>query len=175
MVLPSRANGKATMTVIHAHDAPSVWVTGPDATLRGAIARLLSCDPSIHVRGTSEGRVTDASTASVVIDETMLEQLKTLSIGDFIAMIKSLPGTPPAPSERHLRPLPSDGDMRTLLSERELEVVRLVADGLSNKQISRRMELSDKTVKNHVSHILAKLQLTARTQVAVHALRAGLV
>lgn len=162
------------MTVIHARDIPSVWVTGPDATLRTAVARLLSCDPSIHVRGTSEGRVNDSATASIVVDEAMLEQLKTLSIGEFIDMIKSLPSTPPAP-ERHLRPLPSDGDMRTLLSERELEVVRLVADGLSNKQISRRMELSDKTVKNHVSHILAKLQLTARTQVAVHALRAGLV
>ena len=163
------------MTVTHAQNIPYVWVTGPNAAVRGAIAGLLACDPSIHVRGTSATRVTDASTASVVIDETMLEQLKTLSIGEFIAMIKSLPSTPPAPSERHLRPLPSDGDMRELLSERELQVVRLVADGLSNKQISRRMELSDKTVKNHVSHILAKLQLTARTQVAVHALRAGLV
>ena len=65
--------------------------------------------------------------------------------------------------------------MRAALSDRELQVVRLVAEGLSNKQISIRLKLSDKTVKNHISHILAKLNLSARTQVAVHALRSGLV
>ena len=65
--------------------------------------------------------------------------------------------------------------MLKVLSDRELEVVRLVAEGLSNKEISARLSLSDKTVKNHISHILAKLNLSARTQVAVHALRAGIV
>lgn len=64
--------------------------------------------------------------------------------------------------------------MRARLSDRELEVVRLIVEGLSNKQISDRLALSDKTVKNHISHILAKLSLTARTQVAVQALRDGL-
>ena len=61
------------------------------------------------------------------------------------------------------------------LSDRELEVVRLIVEGLSNKEISLRLSVSDKTVKNHISHILAKLHLTARTQVAVLALRAGIV
>ncbi|HKE36458.1 MAG TPA: response regulator transcription factor [Candidatus Baltobacteraceae bacterium] len=61
-----------------------------------------------------------------------------------------------------------------LLSARELQVVRLIAEGLSNKQIGANLELSDKTVKNHISHILAKLGLTARTQVAVLALRGGI-
>lgn len=65
-------------------------------------------------------------------------------------------------------------EMRARLSERELEVVRLIVEGLSNKQISDRLALSDKTVKNHISHILAKLSLSARTQVAVRALRDGL-
>lgn len=65
-------------------------------------------------------------------------------------------------------------EMRERLSDRELEVVRLIVEGLSNKQISDRLALSDKTVKNHISHILAKLSLTARTQVAVRALRDGL-
>lgn len=65
-------------------------------------------------------------------------------------------------------------EMRERLSGRELEIVRLIVEGLSNKQISNRLALSDKTVKNHISHILAKLRLTARTQVAVRALRDGL-
>ena len=92
-------------------------------------------------------------------------------------MVKSLPPAAPALSapSRHLGPITGSRDMRAALSDRELQVVRLVAEGLSNKQISIRLELSDKTVKNHISHILAKLNLSARTQVAVHALRAGLV
>jgi DNA-binding NarL/FixJ family response regulator len=65
-------------------------------------------------------------------------------------------------------------EMRSRLSERELDVVHLIVEGLSNKEISGRLALSDKTVKNHISHILAKLSLTARTQVAVRALRDGL-
>ncbi|HEY5427236.1 MAG TPA: LuxR C-terminal-related transcriptional regulator [Candidatus Tumulicola sp.] len=65
-------------------------------------------------------------------------------------------------------------EMRARLSERELEVVHLIVEGLSNKEISGRLALSDKTVKNHISHILAKLSLTARTQVAVQAMRDGL-
>ena len=80
---------------------------------------------------------------------------------------------------RHLRPVPNAGDARgnfnALLSGRELQVVRLIAEGLSNKQIGANLGLSDKTVKNHISHILAKMGLTARTQVAVYAIRAGIV
>lgn len=61
------------------------------------------------------------------------------------------------------------------LSLRELDIVRLIADGLSNKEISARLFLSEKTIKNHTSRIFTKFGVTARTQVAVYALRAGLV
>jgi two-component system response regulator DegU len=61
------------------------------------------------------------------------------------------------------------------LSARESEIVRLIATGLSNKEISLRLGLSEKTVKNHISRIFSKLNITARTQAAVHAIRAGLV
>jgi DNA-binding NarL/FixJ family response regulator len=60
------------------------------------------------------------------------------------------------------------------LSERELQVVRLLAAGLSNKQIGANLEISHKTVKNHVSHILIKSGLNTRTQIAIFALRGGL-
>ncbi len=63
----------------------------------------------------------------------------------------------------------------TELSERELEVLKLIADGMSNAEMAARLVLSEKTVKGHVSNILSKLQLADRTQAAVYAWREGIV
>jgi NarL family two-component system response regulator LiaR len=63
----------------------------------------------------------------------------------------------------------------TELSEREFEVLRLIADGKRNAEIAQILVLSEKTVKNHVSNILSKLHLADRTQAAVYAWREGLV
>lgn len=61
------------------------------------------------------------------------------------------------------------------LSEREHEVLQLLADGCSNATIAERLIISEYTVKNHVSNILSKLHLADRTQAAVYAWRAGLI
>lgn len=61
------------------------------------------------------------------------------------------------------------------LSEREMEVLRLIAAGLSNSHIAEQLVLSEKTVKGHVSNILNKLHLSDRTQAAILAWREGLV
>ncbi len=61
------------------------------------------------------------------------------------------------------------------LTDRELEVLRLIAQGKSNKDISEDLVLSEKTVKTHVSNILQKLHLSDRTQAAVFALRQKIV
>jgi NarL family two-component system response regulator LiaR len=63
----------------------------------------------------------------------------------------------------------------TELSEREREVLRLIADGQSNEEIAQRLMISEKTVKSHVSNILSKLHVADRTQVAVYAWRHGVV
>lgn len=63
----------------------------------------------------------------------------------------------------------------TELSDRELEVLRLIADGLNNADIAEKLVISEKTVKSHVSNILSKLHLGDRTQAAVYAWREGVV
>jgi NarL family two-component system response regulator LiaR len=60
------------------------------------------------------------------------------------------------------------------LTERELEVLRLIAQGLNNHEIAQRLTISEKTVKTHVSNILGKLQVEDRTQAAIYALKKGL-
>jgi len=60
------------------------------------------------------------------------------------------------------------------LTERELEVLRLVAQGKSNKEIAEQLVIADMTVRAHVSNILSKLHLASRTQAALFALRKGL-
>jgi two-component system, NarL family, response regulator LiaR len=61
------------------------------------------------------------------------------------------------------------------LTPREREVVELIARGLSNKRIAAELGIAEKTVKAHVSNVLGKLGLSDRTQVAMHAVRAGWV
>jgi len=70
------------------------------------------------------------------------------------------------PPDRPLTPDP--------LTHREIEVLRLIAEGLENREIAERLVLSDATVRTHVSNILGKLHLASRTQAALYALREGL-
>ncbi len=73
----------------------------------------------------------------------------------------------PAPkSER-----PDEGDM---LTQREIEVLASVAQGLTNQEIAEELSISERTVRNHVGNILNKLHLANRTQAALYALRHGL-
>jgi NarL family two-component system response regulator LiaR len=84
----------------------------------------------------------------------------------------------PAAAARLMAELAADGerrDPRTLLTNREREVLELVARGMPNKLIARELGISEKTVKTHMSNVLAKLGLTDRTQAALYAVREGLV
>ena len=60
------------------------------------------------------------------------------------------------------------------LSQRELQVLKLLAQGLTNQEIADRVAISESTVRAHVSRILAKLHLASRTQAALYALRTGI-
>jgi DNA-binding NarL/FixJ family response regulator len=61
------------------------------------------------------------------------------------------------------------------LTDRETEVLRLLASGQANKEIAQTLSIGEKTVKTHVSNVLAKLNVSSRTQAALYAVRIGLV
>ena len=83
----------------------------------------------------------------------------------------------PAVAARVIEELASGGRRGAVdsLTPRELEVLCLIARGRSNKRIALELGVAEKTVKTHVSHVLAKLGLSDRTQAALYAVRAGLV
>ncbi|MBN2387571.1 MAG: response regulator transcription factor [Anaerolineales bacterium] len=70
---------------------------------------------------------------------------------------------------------PDEQPLFAELTERELEVLKLIASGLNNTQIAESLVISENTVKGHVSNILSKLHLADRTQVAVYAWQKGIV
>ncbi|MCB0144783.1 MAG: response regulator transcription factor [Caldilineaceae bacterium] len=80
----------------------------------------------------------------------------------------------PQAAARLLREVPAP-DSPEKLTERETEVLRLLAQGLANKEIAAALTIGEKTVKTHVSNILAKLGVVSRTQAALYAARIGLV
>lgn len=94
---------------------------------------------------------------------------------------RSVPESPERPAVEH----PSSGahahadgapkGERDPLTERELEILQLIVDGRTNKEIAQALFISEKTVKNHVTNILRKLDLSDRTQAAVYAIRTGIV
>jgi DNA-binding NarL/FixJ family response regulator len=113
--------------------------------------------------------------------------LKDVTPADFVAAIRVVAAgdalIAPSVTRRLLArfarlPLPSDaahGDVLNQLTEREIEVLKLVAEGLSNREIADRLVLAEPTVKTHVSHLLLKLDLRDRAQLVVLAYETGLV
>jgi NarL family two-component system response regulator LiaR len=79
----------------------------------------------------------------------------------------------PAVASRLMREVPPPKNPDPL-TERETEVLRLLARGKSNKEIAAELVIGEKTVKTHVSNILGKLNVPSRTQAALHAVRSGL-
>jgi DNA-binding NarL/FixJ family response regulator len=78
-------------------------------------------------------------------------------------------------TSRRADPADGNGVQIEHLSARELDVLRGMAEGLSNKQIARALGISEHTVKFHINAILGKLDAQSRTEAVVRATRAGLI
>ena len=123
-----------------------------DAILAGACGYLLK-DASVDelIRGISAAAVGE-SLVSPAIAGKVLQQVRATAVS------------------------PEAADtIRAELSERELDVLKLIAAGNDNAMIAQQLHISPKTVKNHISNILMKLQIENRIQAAVYAVRSGLV
>jgi DNA-binding NarL/FixJ family response regulator len=72
-------------------------------------------------------------------------------------------------------PRTQEKDLGNKLTLREIDVIKLIADGLLNKEIAKKLFISEKTVKNHVSNILRKLDVADRTGAAIYAYKHNIV
>lgn len=107
----------------------------------------------------------------------LLKEAEPSELAD--AIRKAARGEPilhPSVAERLMREVAAATPMshRPDLTARELEVLRLISAGRSNREIARELDVAEKTVKTHVSNILSKLGLADRTQAAVYAVQQGL-
>jgi len=123
-----------------------------DAILAGACGYLLK-DASVDelIRGIHSAAVGE-SLVSPAIAGKVLQQVRATAISPEAA-----------------------DSIRAELSERELDVLKLIAAGNDNAMIAAQLHISPKTVKNHISNILMKLQIENRIQAAVYAVRSGIV
>ena len=107
----------------------------------------------------------------------LLKEAEPSEVADAIAKVhRGEPILHPAVAERLMREVAAATPRahRTDLTTRELEVLRLIAAGRSNREISRELGVAEKTVKTHVSNVLTKLGVADRTQAALYAVEHGL-
>lgn len=151
--------GAETFDIQRALGLPEPWSRGDEPVgvagpLRKAlVAQRKTARPAVHDHAELDRAWAEGRTLS--LDEAVSEALAaTKGSAQMIAVA-------PVPSDR--------------LSAREVEVLRLVAEGHSNRTIADALSLSERTVEHHVSHILDKLELDSRTAAATFAVRQGLL
>ncbi|MFT4120446.1 response regulator transcription factor [Bradyrhizobium sp.] len=107
------------------------------------------------------------------VDDPVLAARLTALLGNVAGLRLGAPGEPASATvvARDPRTMPED----IALTQRELDVLALMAEGASNKMIARRLGISVHTVKFHVGSLLDKLDATGRTDAVAHAARRGVI
>lgn len=146
-----------------------------------ATAEIRKANPEIEV----------LALTSVIDDATVLNAVRAGAIGyllkdtepeDLCRAVKAAAAgqvqLSPQAAERLMREvrMPEENEAaHEALTERETEILRLLAQGKANKEIAHELHISEMTVKTHVSRILSKLNMPSRTQAALYAVRSGLI
>ncbi|QOZ75141.1 helix-turn-helix transcriptional regulator [Bradyrhizobium sp. CCBAU 53351] len=120
----------------------------------------------------SEDKAPEIVLALEIDDPALADRLAAL-LGNVAELRLAVPGEQAAATivARHPRVMPDD----IALTQRELDVLALMAEGASNKMIARRLGISVHTVKFHVGSLLDKLDATGRTDAVAHAARRGVI
>ena len=145
-----------------------------DATVdlvRAASPETRICLLSMYTQPEVMQRCLSAGADGYIVKDSSLQELAAAikAIGDGSSYVD-----PRVAAALLRRRMPAHLPYTSQLSPRETDIIRLIAQGLSNRDIGHRLILSEKTVKTHVSRIFSKLHFTARSQAAVHAIRTGL-
>lgn len=138
-----------------------VWLVDDHAVVRQGLQMFLATDGWLQVVGQAEnGREALDRVAQLQSDLVLMDLL--MPVMDGVSAISQIKAQFP------------EIEMREALTPRETEILRMVGRGLSNKRIAQQLELSELTVKTHVSDLLSKLGLSSRTQAALFAIKEGL-
>ena len=160
MQLPDGTGADATAAVLDAVPDAHVLVLSASAERDDVLEAVKAGASGYLVKSASAAELVDAVNATASGGAVFTPGLAGLVLGEYRRMSTAPP--------------PDDGPPVPRLTPRETEVLRLVAKGLSAKQIARRLDLSHRTVENHVQATLRKLQMSNRIELTRYAIEQGL-
>ncbi|MFF2553783.1 response regulator [Nocardia sp. NPDC058058] len=160
MQLPDGNGADATAEVLRVSPRTRVLVLSASAEREDVLDAIKAGAIGYLVKSASATELVDAVRATAAGQAVFTPGLAGLVLGEF----RRIANTPPERDEPH----------RPALTDRETEVLRMVAKGLSAKQIATRLSLSHRTVENHVQSTLRKLQLGNRVELTRYAIEQGL-
>lgn len=160
MQLPDGNGAQATAEVLRVSPDSRVLVLSASAERADVLEAIKAGASGYLVKSASAAELVDAVRATAAGQPVFTPGLAGLVLGEYRRMATE----PAKPDEPH----------RPALTERETEVLRMVAKGLSAKQIASRLGLSHRTVENHVQATLRKLQLANRVELTRYAIEQGL-
>ncbi|WP_031107647.1 response regulator [Streptomyces sp. NRRL S-146] len=161
--LPAKPGVQVCKEVVAANPALRVLVLSASGEHADVLEAVKSGATGYLLKSASTGELQDAVRRTAVGDPVFTPGLAGLVLGEY-RRLASEPG--PAPD--------TDEPRAPRLTDRETEVLRLVAKGLSYKQIAERLVISHRTVQNHVQNTLGKLQLHNRVELVRYAIERGL-
>ncbi|MFF5845982.1 response regulator [Streptomyces massasporeus] len=161
--LPAKPGVQVCKEVVAANPALRVLVLSASGEHADVLEAVKSGATGYLLKSASTGELQDAVRRTAVGDPVFTPGLAGLVLGEY-RRLASEPG--PAPD--------TDEPKAPRLTDRETEVLRLVAKGLSYKQIAERLVISHRTVQNHVQNTLGKLQLHNRVELVRYAIERGL-